>query len=64
MWNSVGKAIIILTHVEVDKSGKSYYGESHLYYLTVDGKFDCNIQLKKKDQFMTAHGIQMERNLL
>jgi len=48
MWNSVGKALLIMTHVEVDKSGKSYYGESHLYYLTVDGKFDCNIQLKKE----------------
>ena len=29
--------MLVLTTTDVDKSGESYYGEQHLYYLTVKG---------------------------
>lgn len=46
-WNSNGSSLLITTHVDVDKSGKSYYGETSLYFLSSDGKFDCNVALKQ-----------------
>lgn len=46
-WNSEGTALIVLAQTEVDKSGKSYYGETTLYLLSADGQFDARIALGK-----------------
>ncbi|KAI0216692.1 hypothetical protein L0F63_005622 [Massospora cicadina] len=47
-WNGLGTALLVLTQTEVDKTGKSYYGESNLYYLAVAGNFDCRVPLDKE----------------
>ena len=44
-WNDAGSALIVLAQTEVDKSGKSYYGETTLYLLSADGQFDARIAL-------------------
>ncbi|KAL8949812.1 MAG: hypothetical protein Q9222_004114 [Ikaeria aurantiellina] len=46
-WNSEGTSLIVLAQTEVDKSGKSYYGETTLYLLSVNGGFDSRIELDK-----------------
>ncbi|KAL8779194.1 MAG: hypothetical protein Q9194_001575 [Teloschistes cf. exilis] len=46
-WNSEGTGLIVLAQTEVDKSGKSYYGETTLYLLSVNGEFDSRIELDK-----------------
>ncbi|KAI4260026.1 MAG: hypothetical protein LQ352_000522 [Teloschistes flavicans] len=46
-WNNEGTGLIVLAQTEVDKSGKSYYGETTLYLLSVNGKFDSRIELEK-----------------
>eukprot|EP01121_Diplochlamys_sp_Union-15-3_P017588 TRINITY_DN621_c0_g2_i1.p1 TRINITY_DN621_c0_g2~~TRINITY_DN621_c0_g2_i1.p1 ORF type:complete len:591 (+),score=116.70 TRINITY_DN621_c0_g2_i1:190-1773(+) len=46
-WNCHGSALVIEAMTEDDQSGKSYYGETNLYYLQSNGKFDTNISLKK-----------------
>ncbi|KAI8371554.1 eukaryotic translation initiation factor eIF2A-domain-containing protein [Radiomyces spectabilis] len=47
-WNSLGTSLLIMTQTEVDKTGKSYYGETNLYYLATDGHFDCRVPLDKE----------------
>jgi hypothetical protein len=37
-WNSRGTGVLVFTQTEVDKTGKSYYGESNLHVLGTDGK--------------------------
>ena len=44
-WNNDGTALIVLAQTEVDKSGKSYYGETTMYLLSADGQFDARIAL-------------------
>ena len=44
-WNNDGTALIVLAQTEVDKSGKSYYGETNMYLLSADGQFDARIAL-------------------
>jgi len=46
-WNSTGDALLVSTHTDVDKSGKSYYGEDGLHFLCIDGKSE-NITLGKE----------------
>lgn len=47
-WNDLGTNLLVLTQTEVDKTGKSYYGETNLYYLAVAGNFDCRVVLDKE----------------
>ncbi|CAO3580610.1 unnamed protein product [Absidia cylindrospora] len=47
-WNDIGTNLLVLTQTEVDKSGRSYYGETNLYYLAVAGNFDCRVPLDKE----------------
>lgn len=47
MWNSDASAVLIGSHTDVDRTGKSYYGEDSLYYMTTEGKFE-NIVLPKE----------------
>ena len=44
-WNDEGTNLIVLAQTEVDKSGKSYYGETTLYLLSANGGFDSRIDL-------------------
>lgn len=46
-WNRNGTAVLVLTHTDSDKTGKSYYGETNLYFMQADGAFDCRVELDK-----------------
>ncbi|TPX26583.1 hypothetical protein DIZ76_012045 [Coccidioides immitis] len=46
-WNKSGTTLIVLAQTEVDKTGKSYYGETTLYLLSTNG-FDSRIDLDKE----------------
>ncbi|EXJ94669.1 hypothetical protein A1O1_03066 [Capronia coronata CBS 617.96] len=47
-WNDDGTSLIVLAQTEVDKTGKSYYGETTLYLLSANGGFDSRIDLDKE----------------
>lgn len=47
-WNNSGTSIIVLAQTEVDRSGKSYYGETTLYLLSANGAFDSRIDLDRE----------------
>lgn len=47
-WNAQGTSLIVLAQTEVDKSNKSYYGETNMYILSANGGFDSRIQLDKE----------------
>ncbi|MCJ1311412.1 hypothetical protein MMC25_005083 [Agyrium rufum] len=47
-WNDEGTSLIVLAQTEVDRSGKSYYGETTLYLLSANGGFDSRIDLDKE----------------
>ncbi|KAI5284659.1 hypothetical protein KEM54_001164 [Ascosphaera aggregata] len=47
-WNSTGTTLIVLAQTDVDKSGKSYYGETTLYLLAANGAIDSRISLDKE----------------
>ena len=44
-WSAQGTNLIVLAQTEVDKSGKSYYGETTMYLLSANGGFDSRIDL-------------------
>lgn len=44
-WNNEGTCLLVLAQTEVDKSGKSYYGETTLYLLDAKGGFDSKVDL-------------------
>jgi translation initiation factor 2A len=45
-WNKLGTSLVVLAQTEVDKTGKSYYGETTLYLLSAN--FDSRITLDKE----------------
>lgn len=47
-WNTLGTQVLVLTQTEVDKTNKSYYGETMLYLLSAAGNFDCRVTLDKE----------------
>ncbi|KAK4960439.1 hypothetical protein LTR10_003335 [Elasticomyces elasticus] len=47
-WNQEGTSVIVLAQTEVDKSNKSYYGETNMYILSANGGFDSRVQLDKE----------------
>ncbi|TID14182.1 eukaryotic translation initiation factor-like protein subunit eIF2A [Venturia nashicola] len=47
-WNSPGSSLIVLAQTDVDKSNKSYYGETTMHILSANGGFDSRIQLDKE----------------
>ncbi|KAJ9148551.1 Eukaryotic translation initiation factor 2A [Pleurostoma richardsiae] len=47
-WNKQGTSLIVLAQTDVDKSNKSYYGETTLHLLSVNGAFDARITLDKE----------------
>eukprot|EP00405_Crypthecodinium_cohnii_P007288 CAMPEP_0206421924 /NCGR_PEP_ID=MMETSP0324_2-20121206/1744_1 /ASSEMBLY_ACC=CAM_ASM_000836 /TAXON_ID=2866 /ORGANISM="Crypthecodinium cohnii, Strain Seligo" /LENGTH=618 /DNA_ID=CAMNT_0053886125 /DNA_START=1 /DNA_END=1857 /DNA_ORIENTATION=- len=67
-WNHVGSALLCKTSQEVDDTGKSYYGGSHLYFLRADGEESCIVAMPDQgpihdvqwspttDEFFLLHG--------
>jgi len=49
LWNSQGSAILAWTHVDVDQTGKSYYGENGLHFLSAESKGEESTVVLKKD---------------
>ncbi|KAF2085348.1 translation initiation factor eIF-2A [Saccharata proteae CBS 121410] len=47
-WNDLGTSVIVLAQTDVDKTNKSYYGETNMYILSANGGFDARIQLDKE----------------
>ncbi|KAL4805437.1 eukaryotic translation initiation factor eIF2A-domain-containing protein [Aspergillus unguis] len=47
-WNSSGTSLIVLAQTDVDKTGKSYYGETTLYLLSSSGQFDSRVHLDRE----------------
>ncbi|CBQ69187.1 conserved hypothetical protein [Sporisorium reilianum SRZ2] len=47
-WNKAGSALLFMTSTDHDKTGKSYYGETNLYLMSVRGDFDCRVALDKE----------------
>ncbi|KAJ5819725.1 hypothetical protein N7474_005316 [Penicillium riverlandense] len=47
-WNASGTTVIVLAQTEVDRTGKSYYGETTLYLLSASGAFDSRVDLDKE----------------
>ncbi|KAI1076006.1 translation initiation factor eIF-2A [Whalleya microplaca] len=47
-WNSLGTNLIVLAQTDVDKSNKSYYGETTLYLLSANGSLDARVTLDKE----------------
>lgn len=46
-WNNLGTSVIVLAQTDVDKTNKSYYGETNMYILSANGGFDARITLGK-----------------
>lgn len=47
-WNKQGSSLVVLAQTDVDKSGKSYYGETTLYLLSTSGAVDARVTLDKE----------------
>ncbi|KAL4930235.1 translation initiation factor 2A [Aspergillus undulatus] len=47
-WNNSGTSLIVLAQTDVDKTGKSYYGETTLYLLSSSGQFDSRVHLDRE----------------
>jgi len=47
-WNDLGTSLLVLAQTDVDKTNKSYYGETNMYILSANGSFDSRIQLDKE----------------
>lgn len=47
-WNELGTSLIVLAQTDVDKSNRSYYGETNMYILSANGGFDSRIDLDKE----------------
>ncbi|OQR94137.1 eukaryotic translation initiation factor 2A [Thraustotheca clavata] len=56
-WAPNGSALIIETSTDVDTSGKSYYGETNLFFLQSDGQYDCSIPVTKQGP---VHDVQWD----
>ncbi|KAF1322201.1 Eukaryotic translation initiation factor 2a, partial [Globisporangium splendens] len=56
-WSPNGSALVIETRTDVDTTGKSYYGETGLFFLQSDGAYDCIVPLTKEGQI---HDVQWD----
>ena len=54
-WNDLGTALLVFAQTDADKTGKSYYGETNLYLMSVTGNHDCRVQLGKLE--FTHNGL-------
>lgn len=46
-WNHGSTGLLVVVQSDVDKTNQSYYGETKLYYLTLDGSHDGPVSLRK-----------------
>lgn len=46
-WNYGSTGLLVVVQADVDKTNQSYYGESKLSYLTLDGSYDGLVPLRK-----------------
>ncbi|KAJ1721968.1 hypothetical protein LPJ53_003571 [Coemansia erecta] len=46
-WQRLGTCLLVLAQTDVDKTGRSYYGESALYFMAAAGNFDCRVVLDR-----------------
>lgn len=46
-WNHGSTGVLVVVHADVDKTNQSYYGESKLHYLTLDGSHNGLVNLRK-----------------
>jgi uncharacterized protein with WD repeat len=46
---------LFLTSTDVDKTNKSYYGETNLYLVALRGGFDCRVNLDKEGPVHDFH---------
>lgn len=46
-WNYGSTGLLVVAQSDVDKSNQSYYGESKLNYLTIDGTHEGLVPLRK-----------------
>jgi translation initiation factor 2A len=56
-WSPSGSALVIETRTDVDTTGKSYYGESGLFFMQSDGQYDCIVPLTKEG---SVHDVQWD----
>jgi translation initiation factor 2A len=56
-WNQLGTSLIVLAQTEVDKTNKSYYGETNMYILSANGTFDSRIQLGMSLKFPMSQNL-------
>jgi translation initiation factor 2A len=68
MWNCLGTALLVKTSMEVDDTGKNYYGGTNLYFMRPDGQEDACVANADKgmvhdvqwspvqDEFVLLHG--------
>ncbi|KAJ2778826.1 hypothetical protein H4R18_004376 [Coemansia javaensis] len=47
-WHHLGTSLLVLTQTDVDNTGRSYYGESSLYFMAAAGNFDCRVVLDRE----------------
>ncbi|KAJ2357428.1 hypothetical protein GGF43_001465 [Coemansia sp. RSA 2618] len=47
-WHRLGTSLLVLTQTDVDNTGRSYYGESGLYFMAAAGNFDCRVVLDRE----------------
>lgn len=47
-WNIIGNCAVVLTSVDHDKSNKSYYGESKIYFMSSIADWCGNVRLDKE----------------
>ncbi|KAJ0693550.1 putative transcription factor WD40-like family [Helianthus annuus] len=54
-WNNGSTGLLVVAQADVDKTNQSYYGETKLYYLTLDGTHDGLVSLRKEGP---VHDVQ------
>ncbi|KAL7273823.1 hypothetical protein RUND412_003300 [Rhizina undulata] len=47
-WNDLGTCLLVFAQTDADKTGKSYYGETNLFLISVVGNHDCRVELDKE----------------
>eukprot|EP00747_Dinoflagellata_sp_TGD_P165270 gnl/TRDRNA2_/TRDRNA2_186328_c0_seq1.p1 gnl/TRDRNA2_/TRDRNA2_186328_c0~~gnl/TRDRNA2_/TRDRNA2_186328_c0_seq1.p1 ORF type:complete len:648 (-),score=147.96 gnl/TRDRNA2_/TRDRNA2_186328_c0_seq1:253-2196(-) len=67
-WNNTGTALLVLTSMDVDDTGKQYYGSTNLYFMRPDGQDDSIVAsadsgpvhdvcwCPTQDEFLLIHG--------
>jgi translation initiation factor 2A len=60
-WNAQGTTLLFVSQTEVDKTNKSYYGETNMYLMGAAGNFDCRVTLGAWSMFMVNEKLMREQ---